>query len=66
MEYTGRKGEGTSPFKGGSHVEQLTTAANFGRIVNSVYRQGRSEAHGARNNERHVCARPRVGERAVS
>ena len=31
------------------------------RIVKSVCRQGRSEAHGARNNERHGCARPRAG-----
>lgn len=28
--------------------------------------QGRSEVHGAINNERHVCGRRRVGEPAVS
>ena len=28
--------------------------------------QGRSEAHGATNKERHVCARRRVGESAVA
>lgn len=36
------------------------------RMFKKSVQQGRSEAHGARNNERHVCARPRAGERAVS
>jgi len=31
-----------------------------------AFQQGRSEVHGAKNNERHVCGRRRDGEPAVS
>ena len=36
------------------------------RMLKKVVQQGRSEVHGAKNNERHVCGRRRVGEPAVS
>ncbi|WHZ24650.1 MAG: hypothetical protein OJF47_003762 [Nitrospira sp.] len=36
------------------------------RMRKKTIQQGRSEAHGARKNERHACARRRVGEAAVS
>jgi hypothetical protein len=35
-------------------------------MLKRAVQQGRSEVHGAKNNERHVCARRRVGEPAVS
>jgi len=35
-------------------------------MFQKAVQQGRSEAHGARSNERHVCARRQVGELAVS
>ena len=36
------------------------------RMVKKAVQQGRSEVHGAKNNERHVCGRRRDGEAAVS
>ena len=35
-------------------------------MLKKAVQQGRSEVHGAKNNERHVCGRARVSERAVS
>ena len=58
--------EAPARLQAGPHGEPLTPDAYACRIVNSVFRQGRSEAHGERNNERRYCARPRGGERAVS
>ncbi len=36
------------------------------RMFKKVVRQGRSEVRDAKNNERHVSGRARVGERPVS
>ncbi len=36
------------------------------RMLKKAVQQGRSEVHGAKNNERHVCGRRRDGEPAVS
>ena len=36
------------------------------RIFKKAFQQGRSEVRDAKNNERHVCGRARVGERPVS
>ena len=36
------------------------------RVFKKAVRQGRSEVRDAKNNERHVCGRARVGERPVS
>ncbi len=36
------------------------------RMLKKAVQPGRSEVHGAMNNERHVCGRRRVGEPAVS
>ena len=36
------------------------------RMRKKAVQQGRSEVHGAKNNERHVCGRRRDGEPAVS
>ena len=35
-------------------------------MFKNAVQRGRSEVHGARSNERHVCGRRRVGEPAVS
>jgi hypothetical protein len=35
-------------------------------MVKKSVQRGRSEVHGAKNNERHVCGRRRDGEPAVS
>jgi hypothetical protein len=35
-------------------------------MLKQAVQQGRSEVHGAKHNERHVCGRRRVGEPAVS
>ena len=35
-------------------------------MVRCEIAQSRGEVHGAKNNERHVCGRRRVGEAAVS
>jgi hypothetical protein len=36
------------------------------RIFKKAFQQGRNEVRDAKNNERHVCGRARVGERPVS
>ena len=36
------------------------------RMLKKAVQQGRSEVHGAKHNERHVCGRRRDGEAAVS
>ena len=36
------------------------------QMFKKAFQQGRSEVRGAKNNERHVCGRARVGERPVS
>jgi hypothetical protein len=41
-------------------------SAQPGRMLKKAVQQGRSEVHGAKNNERQACARRRVGEPAVS
>ena len=35
-------------------------------MLKKLFQQGRSEVRDAKNNERHVCGRARVGERPVS
>jgi hypothetical protein len=35
-------------------------------MLKKAVQQGRSEVHGAKNNERHVCGRRRDGEPALS
>jgi len=39
---------------------------NFLRVFKKAVQRGRSEVRDAKNNERHVCGRARVGERPVS
>ncbi len=35
---------------------------NARRLFKKAVQQGRSEVHDAKNNERHICGRARVGE----
>ena len=44
----------------------LISPARPSAETHSIPWRGRSEAHAARNNEQHVCARRRDGEPAVS
>ena len=46
------------------HPVRCSRQNNF-RMLKKAVQQGRSEVRDAKNNERHVCGRARVGERPM-